>query len=210
MEIYKNLDLNDLDGEIWKIIKDFPDYAVSDMGRVKSFVKWHGTDVRILEPSKDKDGYLCVGLSKNGEKPKTKRIHRLLYQTFRGEIPEGYVVHHRDSIKKNNILDNLQMMTRTKHQKLHNPIGCNSGKLNPNYDKSLYGEDNHFYKKHHSEETKNLLRKKFEIFSNEEISNIRKLYDNGLYLREIAKLYKCSIVTISRIKNNQRYKNDKY
>jgi len=37
MESWKNLNLKNLDGEIWKIIKDFPDYMVSNFGRVKSF-----------------------------------------------------------------------------------------------------------------------------------------------------------------------------
>ena len=37
MEIYKNLDLNNLDDEIWKEVKDFEDYSVSNFGRIKSF-----------------------------------------------------------------------------------------------------------------------------------------------------------------------------
>jgi hypothetical protein len=37
VEIYKNLDVNDLDGEVWKVIEDFPDYSVSNLGRVKRF-----------------------------------------------------------------------------------------------------------------------------------------------------------------------------
>lgn len=34
IEIYKNLDREDLNGEIWKTIKSFPDYQISNLGRV--------------------------------------------------------------------------------------------------------------------------------------------------------------------------------
>jgi len=67
--------------EIWKNIKNFPDYMVSNLGRVKSFKKWRGTNERILTPGKDKDGYLYVNLYKNRkEYPKT--IHRLVLIVF--------------------------------------------------------------------------------------------------------------------------------
>jgi len=66
MEVYENLDLEDIDGEIWKQIKDYPDYKISSLGRVKSFIKWNGTDVRILNPHKsEKDNRLFVCLYKN-------------------------------------------------------------------------------------------------------------------------------------------------
>ncbi len=76
MEVYENLDINDLDGEIWKVIKDFPDYQVSNLGRVKSFKKWHGTSEKILKQSKTNYDYLCVGLCVNGIL-KLKQVHRL-------------------------------------------------------------------------------------------------------------------------------------
>jgi len=34
MEIYENLDLNDLNGEEWKYIEEFEDYQISKFGRV--------------------------------------------------------------------------------------------------------------------------------------------------------------------------------
>jgi len=32
MEIFKNLNLDNLDGEIWKNINDFEDYQISNLG----------------------------------------------------------------------------------------------------------------------------------------------------------------------------------
>jgi hypothetical protein len=31
MGIYKNLDVNDSDGEVWKVCYDFPNYSVSNL-----------------------------------------------------------------------------------------------------------------------------------------------------------------------------------
>jgi len=54
MEICENLDLNDLDREIWKEIEEYDeDYFVSNLGRVKSF---KGINERILEPIENNVG----------------------------------------------------------------------------------------------------------------------------------------------------------
>ena len=46
---------------------------------------------------KDKDGYLLIK-TKIGP----KRIHRLIYETFVGPIPDGYEIDHVDTNKDNN------------------------------------------------------------------------------------------------------------
>jgi hypothetical protein len=55
--------------ELWKNIDDFPNYQISNYGRVKNI------DGRILKPSKDKNGYLMVNMLTNTGY-KTKRISR--------------------------------------------------------------------------------------------------------------------------------------
>ena len=50
-----------------------------------------------------------------------KKIDEHVYvweQNF-GPIPKGYVVHHKDENKKNNNIDNLEIMTRSEHTKMH-------------------------------------------------------------------------------------------
>lgn len=96
MEIYENLSLIDLNGEIWKTIKNFPDYQISSYGRIKSFKKWRGTDVRILKQREDKDEYLFVKLDKIN-----KYIHILLYETFNNyKLKNNECIHHKDENKK--------------------------------------------------------------------------------------------------------------
>lgn len=59
-----------------------------------------------------KTGYwLCTTLH--------KRLHRYVYEYFNGEIPAGYQIHHKDHNKDNNEIENLQLLTRKEHDKIH-------------------------------------------------------------------------------------------
>ena len=51
--------------EIWKPIKDFEGYEVSNMGNVRSLNYKRTGEIKILKPQKDKNGYLIVNLYKN-------------------------------------------------------------------------------------------------------------------------------------------------
>ncbi len=51
-----------------------------------------------------------------------KFIHVAIWEYYRGEIPKGYVIHHKDFNPANNNLNNLQMMTRSEHNKLHSDM----------------------------------------------------------------------------------------
>lgn len=45
--------------------------------------------------------------------------HRLVIRAAGIEIPSGYIVHHKDGSKRNNNLDNLEVMSVGEHTKLH-------------------------------------------------------------------------------------------
>ena len=96
--------------EIWKDVKDYEGlYQVSNLGRVKSiqFVK-----ERILKGTEDFYGYSVISLCKEGNQ-KTKTVHQLVAIAFLGHIPCGFnlVVDHINTIKTDNNLDNLQIIT---------------------------------------------------------------------------------------------------
>ena len=106
--------------EIWKEVKGYEDYEISNLGRVKSLArtiyKTDGTTQahkeRFLKPSFSNGGYLKVSLS-NNFKVKTKRIHQLVAEAFLNHVPDGMnlVVDHMNAVKTDNRLDNLQIIT---------------------------------------------------------------------------------------------------
>jgi hypothetical protein len=95
--------------EIWKDIPGyFGKYKVSNLGGVRSL----GARVRILKTSRTKDGYLRVGLSKNGNARRFK-VHQLVAMAFLNHKPKGnkLVVNHKNFVKSDNRLENLEVVT---------------------------------------------------------------------------------------------------
>ena len=122
--------------EIWKIIEEYPDYMISNMGRVKSLernvVKGNGglykIEEKILKSIKKRDGYLQINLSKEG-KQKTCLIHRLVASTFLDNPNNFFEVNHIDEDKTNNRVDNLEWCSRE--------YNCNYGTRNKRISKPI-------------------------------------------------------------------------
>ena len=97
--------------EIYKDIKDLEGkYQVSNFGNVMS-LNYHQTGKsKLLKPSKTKDGYLLVNLSKNGKR-KIFLVHRLVAEHFIPNIDNLPQVNHKDENKQNNSVDNLEWCT---------------------------------------------------------------------------------------------------
>lgn len=67
------------------------------------------------------NGYIAINSGKN-----RTFIHRLVWEKYNGEIPDGYQIHHIDGNKLNNDISNLQLLSAEEHTRLHmltnNPI----------------------------------------------------------------------------------------
>ncbi len=107
----------------FKLIRDFPDYAVTSDGRIISLPHkvWNGkglvlTKGRILRGNPIGKGYLQVTLCKNGKRV-TKLIHVLVAEAF---IPNNNKrlnqVNHKDGNKRNNSVDNLEWCDNRQNQ----------------------------------------------------------------------------------------------
>lgn len=48
-----------------------------------------------------------------------KRMHRYVGEFYRGQIPKGYDVHHKDHDRANNAIDNLVAMPVGRHRSIH-------------------------------------------------------------------------------------------
>ncbi len=96
--------------EVFKEIPDYPDYKVSNLGRVKSFKR---NKEIFLKPINDTYNYLQVVLYKN-KKPRTIQVHRLVAMVFLNHIfntSNGIVVDHINNNRQDNRLENLQLIT---------------------------------------------------------------------------------------------------
>lgn len=91
-------------------------YEVSDYGCVR---KRKGKKVRYKKCSKDKKGYSIIYLSKNG-KGKCCFVHRLVYESFRGRLTDGYEIDHINTVRDDNRLENLRAVTPKEN--CNNPI----------------------------------------------------------------------------------------
>jgi len=65
----------------------------------------------------NKLGYYQITSRKEGNH--NKYLHRLIFEDFYGEIPDGYVVHHKDENPSNNCILNLQLLKEKEHHNLH-------------------------------------------------------------------------------------------
>lgn len=67
----------------------------------------------------DSKGY--VRIWSNNKKTYIKK-HRYIWEKYKGEIPKGYVIHHKDGNKKNNTINNLECLGKIKHDKLNKSL----------------------------------------------------------------------------------------
>jgi hypothetical protein len=101
--------------EIWKDIPWFEwKYQASNLGNIKSFVKWNDWNERILKPWTDTKWYLRLVLYKNKVK-RTYKVHRLICFTFLWD--SELQVNHKNWIKDDNRLENLEYVTNLENQK---------------------------------------------------------------------------------------------
>lgn len=95
---------------IWKDILQYDgQYQISNDGQVRSF-KQSKSQPHMIKSFEDRDGYLCVRLTKNGNKHQY-RIHRLVAETFILNKENKPTVNHIDGNKHNNCVDNLEWAT---------------------------------------------------------------------------------------------------
>lgn len=94
--------------EIWKDVVGYEGlYQVSNLGRVRSIQKWHGSNERILKFNINSNGYYRVPLYKN-KQAKYHFVHRIVAQSFIPACEDKTIVNHKDENPKNNRVENLE------------------------------------------------------------------------------------------------------
>ena len=168
--------------EVWRQIIGYEGfYSVSSLGRVRRDRGGCGaTANRILKNQKNKDGYWKVFICLDG-KPKCFVVHRLVALNFIGERPFGLEINHKDGDKGNNSESNLEYVTRKENMRHASLLGLIKG---------LRGELSNTAK-----------------LKNADVLSIRKEYRvGGISQRGLARKHKISQRSVSRIINNQVWK----
>lgn len=70
-------------------------------------------------PQKSKNGYICISCVLKNKVYTRIYLHRFLWETFKGEIPQGYEIDHFDRHRDNNVLNNLRLCTHKEN--MNNP-----------------------------------------------------------------------------------------
>lgn len=112
---------SEINSEIWVDIPEnlfkVKDLKISNLGRIKKPYKaknnlgCYGSETITSYGASEKN--YCE-VKKNGRRFK---LHRLVWECFKGPIPGGYQVNHKDNNKINNRLSNLELLTPSENIK---------------------------------------------------------------------------------------------
>lgn len=112
MKENENKNENESEKETWKDIPGYEGlYQVSSTGKVKSMNYGRSGVPGIIRTGDNGSGYQFVQLHNADKKYKYHYVHRLVWESFNGPIPEGLQINHKDENKSNNSLRNLEVMT---------------------------------------------------------------------------------------------------
>lgn len=164
-------------GDEWRVIPAFGrNYAASNMGKIATLYFRNGTvkrslKMRIKKTHVDINGYESTVLYHN-KKPRTCFVHGLILLAFVGKKPNGYQCDHKNCIKTDNRIENLQYVT---------------AKENRDFRVSRRRMD--FHGRHPNCKLKS-----------EDVVEIKRLLRAKAQQKDIAKRFNISIHTISSIK----------
>lgn len=178
--------------QTWKPIKGFKGYEISNLGNVRSFFRRIGLGVGnfgcqvVVDMSKRptykrfglvKGNYHTISLSKNGIVTR-HMVSRLVAEAFIGPAKKGLECAHINGDSLDNRASNLAWVTPKENQSHRKSHGT-----------EYVGE------RHHG-----------ALFTNDQIREIRLLFKSGIKNREIARRFKCSDATASRIVRGKLWK----
>lgn len=134
MKHYKNMSLEDIDGEIWANVNGFDGiYMVSTLGRIKSLERISKStnkekiENRIIKQTENT--YLSVNLT-NGSYRRFNPVHISVATAFIANPENKPQVNHKDGDKWNNVVDNLEWATAKENAQHSYHVLGNKGSLN--------------------------------------------------------------------------------
>lgn len=172
--------------EEWRAVPGWDGmYSVSNLGRVRSDARGKGRYFgRCLKPGSLKAGYLKLTLAANGRHEQWL-VHRLVLLAFVGPCPAGKETNHKNGVKHDNTLSNLEYVTASENQK---HIGRVLGIKRPN-PVPKWGEDHHR-----------------TTLTAAQVAEIRRRYAaGGVFQRQLGEEFGVSQTCIGKIVRGQRW-----
>ena len=117
--------------EIWKVIDGYPNYMVSNLGKVKSLDRYINCPLngkrlikgKELKKHLNKNGYYYVCLTKNG-KSKHHTIHSIIAKHFIPNPENKPCIDHINTDRTDNRVENLRWCTHKEN--MNNPLSKNN------------------------------------------------------------------------------------
>lgn len=180
--------------EIWVEIKEYPDYEISDQGRVMSKERLvtypdghkHLVNSKILIPRKTGAGYMSVALfNKDGRQDFS--IHRLVAFAFCEMTLFSTEVNHKNGIKNDNRAENLEWVTHKENME--------------------HSVNNFDFTERYKKVSERMTGSKHPLSKLDEkkVKEIKELKKNGLIAKEIGKMYGVDRTTINDILTNRTW-----
>jgi len=162
--------------EEWRPIFEYEGvYEVSSLGRVKRVAGCNSSKSGSIRKSHvGNNGYVVMNLSKNGS-VKGFSEHRLVTRAFLGPCPDGMQVNHKNGIRHDNRLENLEYLTPSDNAR-------HSFRVLGRKPTRLLGKKNGRSK-----------------LSMSQVTEIRKKALEGISYKELAKEFGVAYVTVSHI-----------
>ena len=124
--------LNKSESEFWRALPGVPGVEVSTLGKIRTLDRLISSETmtrftkgRVLKQRDNGKGYLQVNISID-EKQVTKKVHRLVAQTFiknPDNLPE---INHKDSDPTNNNVSNLEWCSHSYNQNYREKYGISA------------------------------------------------------------------------------------
>lgn len=159
---------------IMKPIENYPNYLIDVNGNIFSL-----QTNKIIKTSNNGKGYITVHLYKD-KKAKTFYVHRLVAQTYINNPLNLREVNHKDNIKHNNNVNNLEWVTSSENK--YHSFKITNRKINK-------GEE---------------IPK--SVLTSQDVKEIKLLLEIGMLQKDIAKLFNVNTVTIGDIYRGRTWK----
>jgi len=161
--------------EDWKSIKGFEYYEINSEGVVVSL---RFGKRKVLKPQINNKGYLQIRLYRD-KLQHTRKVHRLVYETFAGSIPEGMLVlHGPGGVRDNCCIEYLRLGTQKE-----NCADMHADKTSP----------------------RGMRHWKAKL-TDEQVVYIKRRLADGMFQRSLAELFNVARITISDIATGRRWK----